>query len=139
MPSKRSGLEKAIYQVEEAIKKRKSDATTNQVTLEHLKKLLSDDQNEEEEAIKASNASLSPNNTPPVPDQAVRGTSADDQLALEGVENPLQLLARASDLRIASPRTLRGSVSTPGSRVNGNDDGPYLDVHSFFSANEGEL
>jgi hypothetical protein len=132
MPSKRSGLEKAIYQVEEAIKKRKSDATTNQVTLEHLKKLLSDDQKEEEEAMKASNASSSPNATPPVPDQAVRGTSADDQLALEGVENPLQLLARASDLRIASPRTLRGSVSTPGSRVNGNEDGPYLDVHSFF-------
>jgi hypothetical protein len=131
--SKRSGLEKAIYQVEEAIKKRKSDATTNQTTLEHLKKLLSEDQKGDEEAVQASNASSSPNNTPPIPEQDAVGTSSnDDQLALEGVENPLQLLARASDLRIASPHTLKGSVSTPGSRVNGCDEGPYLDIHRFF-------
>lgn len=131
--SKRSGLEKAIYQVEEAIKKRKSDATTNQTTLEHLKKLLSEDQKGDEEAVRASNASSSPNNTPPNPEHDAVGTSSnDDQLALEGVENPLQLLARASDLRIASPHTLKGSVSTPGSRTNGGDEGPYLDIQHFF-------
>jgi hypothetical protein len=58
--------------------------------------------------------------------------SSDDQLALEGVENPLQLLARASDLRIASPTTRNGSVSTPSSHIHASENGPFLDVHRFF-------
>jgi hypothetical protein len=129
--SKRSGLEKAIYQVEAAIKKRKSDNTTNQATLEHLKKLLSN-----EKAAKSSignaGTSVLPDDTPTAIEKDTVRTSSDDQLALEGVENPLQLLARASDLRNASPHTLDGSISTPSSRMVGSEHGPYLDVHSFF-------
>lgn len=37
-------------------------------------------------------------------DKAV-GHSSDDQLALDDAENPLQLLARASDLRLTSPQS----------------------------------
>jgi hypothetical protein len=126
-------LEKAIYQVEEAIKKRKYDNTTNQTTLEHLKRLLSDDQRAEEIPSKASDTSSSLHDTsPPVVDRDVTGISSDDQLALEGVENPLQLLARASDLRIASPTTHNGSASTPGSHMNASENRPFLDVHRFF-------
>lgn len=42
------------------------------------------------------------------------------------------MLARASDLRIATPHTLHDSVSSPGSRNNGSDHGQFLDVHRFF-------
>ncbi|KAF2828096.1 hypothetical protein CC86DRAFT_465859 [Ophiobolus disseminans] len=127
--NKRSGLEKAIYQVEEAIKKRKSDNSTNRTTLEHLKKLLDENQ-ESEEPAEAGNTPPSPDYIQHATERDVATASSDDQLALEGVENPLQLLARASDLRIASPTTLENSVSTPGSRFNGGD--PFMDVHRFF-------
>lgn len=60
------------------------------------------------------------------------GGSSDDQLAVEDVENPLQLLARASDLRITSPHTLDNVVSTPGSKINGSEHSAFLDVHQFF-------
>jgi hypothetical protein len=130
--SKRSGLEKAIYQVEEAIKKRKADNTTNLTTLAHLKKLLSDQG--EEKTVGGSQATLSPDEkTLQVTETDVAPTSnaGDDQL--EGVENPLQLLARASDLRIASPLTPPGgNASTPGTWLSGSEHGPYLDVQRFF-------
>jgi hypothetical protein len=125
-------LEKAIYQVEEAIKRRKSDNTTNQTTLEHLRSLLSDGQRAEEKPSNASDTPSSPDEKPLVAEKDVATTSSDDQLALEGVENPLQLLARASDLRIASPNTVHASVSTPGSHINASENGPFLDVHRFF-------
>lgn len=107
--SKRSGLEKAIYQVEEAIKKRKSDAPSHKHTLEQLQKLLNDAKDED-----SSPPSQTPglNNAsdpftfdakdmkPPVALQHSErehvGGPSDDQLAVEDVENPLQLLARAS-------------------------------------------
>jgi hypothetical protein len=127
--SKRSGLEKAIYQVEEAIKKRRSDSTNNRTTLDQLRKLLDENQGDEEPAD-SENTPRSSDNTQQVAERDVPGTSSDDQLALEGVENPLQLLARASDLRIASPHTIEDIVSTPGSRLTGNE--PFSDVHRFF-------
>ncbi|KAH7406831.1 hypothetical protein DE146DRAFT_406139 [Phaeosphaeria sp. MPI-PUGE-AT-0046c] len=130
--NKRSGLEKAIFQVEEAIKKRKSDATTDQTTLEHLKRLLDDDVKAETEPTKVENIPASPNDTSPTNYPEAAAVSIDDQLALEDVENPLQLLARASDLRIASPHDLHDTVSSPGSRINGSEYGPFLDVHRFF-------
>ncbi|KAF2033920.1 hypothetical protein EK21DRAFT_57308 [Setomelanomma holmii] len=129
--NKRSGLEKAIYQVEEAIKKRKSDNTTNRNTLEHLKKLLNDAQGSDEPA-ETTVSPLSAINAPALAERDGAGTSSDDQLALEGVENPLQLLARASDLRIASPQNVEANMSTPGSRFNGSDPGPSADMHPFF-------
>lgn len=143
--SKRSGLEKAIFQVEEAIKKRKSDAPAHQKTLEQLQILLNDVQDED-------GASALPEQTPGLksvhdpfssesgdmkPPAALQhsggdhaGGSSDDQLAVEDVENPLQLLARASDLRITSPLDI--AASTPGSKINGSEHSAYLDVHQFF-------
>lgn len=125
-------MEKAIYQVEEAIKKRKADNTTNLTTLEHLKKLLSDEGGEGKH-IDASHSITSSNiDAKPLPEKEIAPTSnaGDDQL--EGVENPLQLLARASDLRIASPLTPPGgSISTPGTWLS-SEHGPYMDVQRFF-------
>lgn len=130
--SKRSGLEKAIYQVEEAIKKRKSDTVADQTTLQHLQRLLNEAQGDEGSSLDAK--------TPPIPTEpsyvpakeAVR-TSSDDQLAVEDVENPLQLLARASDLRIATtPQSYNTSVASPEGRFTGSEQSAFLDVHHFF-------
>ncbi|KAH7066755.1 hypothetical protein BKA63DRAFT_537211 [Paraphoma chrysanthemicola] len=129
--NKRSGLEKAIYQVEEAIKKRKSDNTTSRTTLEHLKKLLNDAHGSDE-AAETTMSPTSPNHASVPPERDTNGTSSDDQLAIEGVENPLQLLARASDLRIASPQNVETNMSTPGSRFNGSEGGASGDMHPFF-------
>lgn len=60
------------------------------------------------------------------------GTSSDDQLAVEDVENPLQLLARASDLRIATPQSYNPSTASPEGKFNGSEQSAFLDVHHFF-------
>ncbi|KAI1556333.1 TesB Acyl-CoA thioesterase [Pyrenophora tritici-repentis] len=116
--SKRSGLEKAIYQVEEAIKKRKSDAFTSQSTLQQLQQLLNEAQRDEGSS---------------------READTDDQLAVEDVENPLQLLARASDLRIATPQSYDPSISSPDGKFNGSEQSAYLDVHHFFLPTKAHL
>ncbi|CAN9096117.1 hypothetical protein CC77DRAFT_1073351 [Alternaria alternata] len=131
--NKRSGLEKAIYQVEEAIKKRKSDAATSQSTLQQLQQLLNEAQRDED-----SNQNQNPDTSPAsevYPQASVNnlvGTSSDDQLAVEDVENPLQLLARASDLRIATPQSYNPSTASPEGRFNGSEQSAFLDVHHFF-------
>lgn len=129
--SKRSGLEKAIYQVEEAIKKRKSDTVTSQSTLQHLQQLLNEAQGDDG---LGQDAQTSPLSVEPVhvPAKEVVGTSSDDQLAVEDVENPLQLLARASDLRIATPQSHNPSVASPEGRFTGSEQSAFLDVHHFF-------
>jgi hypothetical protein len=144
-PSKRSGLEKAIFQVEEAIKRRKSDAPSSRTTLEHLQNLLNEAQRDESQLSPRSrphsfSAPYSPDskNTKRVDTlhptvREITATASDDQLAaLEDVENPLQLLARASDLRITSPRSFDDGAPTPGSIMNGSEQSAYLDVHRFF-------
>ncbi|KAH7555866.1 Zn(II)2Cys6 transcription factor [Bipolaris maydis] len=130
--NKRSGLEKAIYQVEEAIKKRKSDVAVNQSTLQHLQQLL----NEAQGDVGPSQDAKSPPvlaELSYVPAKEVASTSSDDQLAVEDVENPLQLLARASDLRIATtPQSYNTSVASPEGRFTGSEQSAFLDVHHFF-------
>jgi hypothetical protein len=141
--SKRSGLEKAIFQVEEAIKKRKSDTPSHRNTLEQLQKLLSEAQNDNgtpsdhtpgldniNDPFASDTRDMKPPTTLQHSERDHAGGSSDDQLAVEDVENPLQLLARASDLRITSP--LENVVSTPGSKINGSEHSAFLDVHQFF-------
>ena len=69
---------------------------------------------------------------PHVAAKDVVGTSSDDQLAVEDVENPLQLFARASDLRIATPQSYDQSTASPKDRFNGSEQSAFLDVHRFF-------
>lgn len=116
--------------MEEAIKKRKSDVTTSQSTLEHLQKLLGEAQGDDSTS-KPDDAVPSSSETSPIPPTAreVAG-QLDDHLALEDVENPLQLLARASDLRIATPHTF--DHATPDGKIGGSEQSAYLDVHHFF-------
>jgi hypothetical protein len=143
--SKRSGLEKAIFQVEEAIKRRKSDAPSSRATLDHLQNLLNEAQRDENQSPPqprphSFSTPYSPGtkvteraNTLHSTASDVTATATDDQLAaLEDAENPLQLLARASDLRITSPHSFDDSAPTPGSKMNGSEQSAFLDVHRFF-------
>ncbi|KAF9695396.1 hypothetical protein EKO04_006550 [Ascochyta lentis] len=143
--NKRSGLEKAIFQVEEAIKKRRSDTPSHRSTLEQLQKLLNEAQDEDgtpsaqaprmnsiDDSFSSDARDMKPPATLQHSERDHAGGSSDDQLAVEDVENPLQLLARASDLRITSPHTLDNAISTPGSKINGSEHSAFLDVHQFF-------
>jgi len=104
--------------------------TTSQSTLQHLQKLLSEAQGDDPR-VKSDDTVPSSSETSPTPAPAKDSAphSGDDHLALEDVENPLQLLARASDLRIASPTYNHAS---PEDLHNGSEQSAYLDVHHFF-------
>ena len=126
--SKRTGLDKAIFQIEEAIKKSRSDSFSKEGTLEQLQQLLGEVRGVQD----ASNADAASSNPNALADKDDSGHSHDDQLALDDVENPLQLLARASDLRLTSPQSGDASASTPGSRYYTNESNDTVDVHRFF-------
>ncbi|KAL6707470.1 hypothetical protein ACN47E_004040 [Coniothyrium glycines] len=130
--NKRSGLEKAIFQVEEAIKKRRTDATTDRNTLKHLRLLLSEASQEDELGPQPPESEPSPTQEAHPPAKETTAIPSDDQLALEGVENPLQLLARASDLRGATPHSHNHSSTAPDVALEGSVESAYLDVHHFF-------
>jgi hypothetical protein len=57
--------------------------------------------------------------------------ASDDQQALDDAENPLQLLARASDLRLTSPQS-SDYLFTPSISHMGSDADQQSDIHRFF-------
>ncbi|KAH7128300.1 hypothetical protein B0J11DRAFT_267172 [Dendryphion nanum] len=126
--SKRTGLDKAIFQIEEAIKKSRSDSFSKEGTLEQLQQLLGEVRGVQE----ASDADAASISIPQLTERDGSGHPSDDQLALDDAENPLQLLARASDLRLTSPQSGDASASTPGSRYYTNESNDAVDVHRFF-------
>ncbi|KAF2011162.1 hypothetical protein BU24DRAFT_378071 [Aaosphaeria arxii CBS 175.79] len=121
--NKRTGLDKAVFQIAEALKKSKSDTLANEATLEQLRQLLDVTQSSSSDAgsngISANIAFL--------PEKDVAGHTSDDQLALDDAENPLQLLARASDLRLTSPSQL--AEASPGTPSDRNQE---TDIQRFF-------
>ncbi|KAJ5736643.1 uncharacterized protein N7483_001768 [Penicillium malachiteum] len=104
--NKRKGLEKAIHQIEQAIKRPKVDSSNPdeaQKAITGLQDLLSQFQGQLQSGSTDSFTERS--------DQArnlpsPRDPNTDENLALDDAENPLQLLARASDLQF-SPTGLR--------------------------------
>ena len=126
--SKRTGLEKAIHQIEEAIKKSKSDTLSSEGTLEQLQHLLDDARN----GLPVSSEATPSTSATFAAEKDGVGQSSDDQLALDDAENPLQLLARASDLRLTSPQTIDMSASTPSSRNHASEREDRSDIHRFF-------
>ncbi|KAF2183714.1 hypothetical protein K469DRAFT_582241 [Zopfia rhizophila CBS 207.26] len=124
--NKRTGLEKAIYQIEEAIKRSRSDTLSNEGTLEQLQSLL----DEARSGFPDSSDTVSPSSASFVPGRDGPAQSSDEQLALDDAENPLQLLARASDLRLTSPQSLE--LSTSSSRNLGSERDDKSDIHQFF-------
>ena len=130
MSSKRTGLDKAIFQIEEAIKKSKSDAFASEGTLEQLQHLLDEARGTvPPETIDTASSSTS---LPFPPERDGAGHSSDEQLALDDAENPLQLLARASDLRIVSPSIIDPRITTPAVGKLPSDCEDTSDILRFF-------
>ncbi|CAI7609663.1 unnamed protein product [Penicillium glandicola] len=118
--NKRKGLEKAIHQIEQAIKRPKVDSSSDddtQRTISVLQELLCQVQgqliqNQHEDV----HENVHENGFSEVPDHTrmrfPRDTHAEESLALDDAENPLQLLARASDLQL-SPVGVRRAPMSP--------------------------
>lgn len=134
--SKRDGLEKAVYQIEKAIKRSKTNSEVDQSTA-RLENLLSEAQSvlPQQEPNTIDHVSRTEETTAPLK-QTQKGPETpydqeDDNFAVDDAENPLQLLARASDISgapnmMSLPRT--GSSSIP--RHPGLNRDP--DLQEFF-------
>ncbi|KAL3440734.1 hypothetical protein BJX65DRAFT_25463 [Aspergillus insuetus] len=110
--NKRKGLEKALHQIEQAIKRPKTDHST----AEAAQKLIANLQ----DLLNNSHSQQSPNDRDDLSkdlDQTEsiilqRDSHSGESLALDDAENPLQLLARASDLQL-SPNDARDAPTWP--------------------------
>ncbi|KAJ5261451.1 hypothetical protein N7478_012046 [Penicillium angulare] len=110
-PSKRKGLEKAIHQIEQAIKRPKVDSADPddaQKAITGLQELLTQFQGQLQSESDSFLDSRGRAGNLPSP----RDANADESLALDDAENPLQLLARASDLQL-SPTGVRRTQKSP--------------------------
>lgn len=79
-----------------------------------------------------------------IPEPGETLQSSNEHLALDDAENPLQLLARATDLRISSPHYSEVNNSTPSDRNLGNEREDVLKINQFFqpikaTLNRGEV
>ncbi|ODM17096.1 hypothetical protein SI65_07495 [Aspergillus cristatus] len=131
--NKRTGLEKALYQIEQAIKRpRSEDAAASDAAhrvISNLQELLGKAQ-DQQQVSHSETDDFSEN-----PDQTHSLSSPreqEDSLALDDAENPLQLLARASDLQLSPAETQKAPVPSrqqPAiSRTQDHDSG----ANSFF-------
>lgn len=152
--SKRKGFDKALYQIEQALKRVKSGKQTpedNKVVLD-LRNLLSETADTQVNAPPRA-----PGHPSSAGDTYEQGFSDDDQetedspdsraflyrpcdgsLTVDDAENPLQLLARASNLQL-SP-TPSGAATSPAhsnrrkeKRQRPGNDGGKSDIESFFT------
>lgn len=116
MLSKRDGLEKAVFRIEQALKKSKAldSQSGDDQAASHLQNLLTEAQgllprkqsDVIDPALRNSDYAFHMGNLPPIrspngyPPSGVPSASApdNDHFAVDDAENPLQLLARASDL-----------------------------------------
>jgi hypothetical protein len=139
--SKRDGLEKAVYRIEQAIKRSKtqSNHSDDEPSTSHLQTLLSEAQGLLPKPTLGdgfpSQDGISdrlPSN--PFRQYAVTETqSHDDHFSVDDAENPLQLLARASDL--SAPTNQAPYVmptSTLGSRFSATRDQKLRDFFGPF-------
>jgi hypothetical protein len=126
--SKRVGLHKAFHQIEDAIRKSKADpsANANADIVDQLQELLHKAQDRARTVSSGSRTDhvISPSD-------GSGDVQSDDQLALDDAENPLQLLARASDLRLGHPQT-PNQPPTPFGAPFGSDSEAQSDVNRFF-------
>ncbi|TVY93946.1 Satratoxin biosynthesis SC1 cluster transcription factor [Lachnellula willkommii] len=143
--NKRDGLEKAVYRIEQAIKKSKIEGSQSEdgENVHHLKDLLTDAKHilpgsasgELNKAFSVRGSSStqthqSPQNdhfVPPKP-EPIPDQNSDDQFAVHDAENPLQLLARASDLSVPSNAPTTSSFASRAQHSHPRDQ----DLEVFF-------
>ncbi|KAJ5101441.1 hypothetical protein NUU61_003663 [Penicillium alfredii] len=110
--NKRKGLEKAIHQIEEAIKRPKLDSTgpdDAHKAITDLQDLLSKVQGQ----LLHEPDSLPDRADHPRSLLSPRDANTAESLALDDAENPLQLLARASDLQLSPTGVFHAPKSPP--------------------------
>ncbi|PVH99961.1 hypothetical protein DM02DRAFT_527985 [Periconia macrospinosa] len=127
--NKRTGLEKAIHQVEEALKRSKAGAGSEGSASDQLQRLLDEVRGGGAAVVDARPLSRHASLTST--DEVVLQPN-NDQLTLDDAENPLQLLARASDLRLAATSPSTDNPYTPSMFLFPSDHEPHSDVHRFF-------
>jgi hypothetical protein len=125
--SKRVGLHKAIHQIEDAIRKSRADtgASGKAEIIQQLQYLLQEAQDESQptNACRITQA--------PYSSSGSADAHHDDQLSLDDAENPLQLLARASDLRLGQPQTFHRDFASSHTHDRGIG-GFRTSVNPFF-------
>ncbi|KAL4923332.1 uncharacterized protein BDV17DRAFT_245929 [Aspergillus undulatus] len=130
--NKRKGLEKALHQIEQAIKRPKTDhpaAEAAQKVISDLQDLLSKTQKQQ-----AQNESEDFSEDPDHPESHFpRDPNSGESLALDDAENPLQLLARASDLQL-SPNHVRDTAMWPSLATPQPTEGPSTGAESNATA-----
>lgn len=96
--------------------------------MDELRRLLFEAQNVRHRSSK----SVNPKTAPPPSERSDTTHSSDDQLALHDAENPLQLLARASDLRLGSSQKHDNALGHLAPNF-WNDGMEQTDASQFFS------
>ncbi|CBF87531.1 hypothetical protein AN9395.2 [Aspergillus nidulans FGSC A4] len=136
--NKRKGLEKALHQIEQAIKRPR----TSRPAVEAAQKVLSDLQDlltqTQLQQARDDSKDLSEDSDQQEPLHFPHGSNSGESLALDDAENPLQLLARASDLQL-SPKDVRNTAmwpllatSQPATGVSGVVQDNVTAAKSFF-------
>lgn len=136
-------MDKALHQIEQAIKKsKKSPGDEEEVgdpvkVIAHLQDLLDKAQRQLANRKPIVQSDFSGSNATSALPQSQQPSAArlsNDDVALDDAENPLQLLARASDLQLVPPAISRtsnspNSLSSPGTVYMNH---PIRGVDSFF-------
>ncbi|KAJ6094259.1 hypothetical protein N7467_003104 [Penicillium canescens] len=126
--NKRKGLEKAIHQIEQAIKRPRIDSGDGdaQRAISGLQALLIQVQGQLMQSDQdAFSEGPGPGHDPDSDPPSLRDTKVDESLTLDDAENPLQLLARASDLQLSPTgvrRAPRPSLPLPGAPLAVSQD-----------------
>ncbi|TVY82488.1 Satratoxin biosynthesis SC1 cluster transcription factor SAT9 [Lachnellula suecica] len=140
--NKRDGLEKAVYRIEQAIKRSKTQRSEDGDNIPRLEGLLNDANKIlpftsvadtkpafSSQASSFHNQHSSPKERYEQPgSESILDQNSDDHFAVDDAENPLQLLARASDLSVPSRTPATTAIATLGPR--GQTRAP--DLEAFF-------
>ncbi len=162
MFSKRTGLEKALHQIEEAVRRSGSSRVDASRAVSKLKTLLgptADDSLRNDASSgdprrpvdagdlqESSDDSLGSEREEEQPAQrsvASQSQVAEESLAVDDAENPLQLLARASDLHV-SPQSGNLPAPSPDSVIRSSphihdQDKNLAEVEKFFKSGQFNL
>ncbi|KUJ22901.1 uncharacterized protein LY89DRAFT_313584 [Mollisia scopiformis] len=131
--NKRDGLSKAVFAIEQAIKKSRTKSTQSEEDRNtfHLQHLLNEAQGLLPQRPTSAGSVRSAGHLPQQEiNETVPESSAEEQFAVDDAENPLQLLARASDL--SAPNAQTSFATSASIHHNPSRAGNDQDLQDFF-------